>query len=416
MQIDEAMSLLGAMQWRHGFQDVHPPFYYAWLELWSQVSFSEWWLRSSSVMASLLSLVLWIRLLRHWRPELVFACIFMLVTSFCDIQQAREVRMYVWLEFWVLAYLCAFLENKGRLAALALAAACFTHLFGLFLIPLSLLTAKLQGVSAWSRWNTAVLALWLAWGIPHYWGQRQHPLSLRQRPDLMMAIEAIGRLLSGRVAAFGDNFSIILGGLTLLWIFWRRPACPRLIYFWAFFPWVTIWLVSRLTPLQMFEFKYLAWTLPAWIYLLAASIAPRFLLPAWSVLNLVGVLPWLLYPHQWQADWRGVAQYVQDQPLTIYVHPSMMAAPLLYYGLSSPHLQLVDEWEQLQPAAGKDLIWVTTLNHPYVIQQRLRLGLEKFWHLEKERNFTSQLPSSEIRVGFWHWQQALPRPEEKQER
>ena len=46
-QIDEAMSLIGAAQWRHGFQDVHPPLFYAILEIWAQLSTGEFWLRSS---------------------------------------------------------------------------------------------------------------------------------------------------------------------------------------------------------------------------------------------------------------------------------------------------------------------------------------------------------------------------------
>lgn len=397
-QIDEAMSILGAAQWRHGFQDVHPPLYYGLLEQWARFGLSEFWLRSSSVLASLWSLMLWVRLVRHWRPELVIPCGLMLAVSFADLQQAREIRMYAWLQLWSLAYFVAWLENRRGLAALALLAASFTHLFGLFLFPLGFFCRP-----AWSRWLPMVLALWLAWGVPHYLGQQDHPLGLRQTPTLSMGVEAVGRLLCGRIAPFGDLFSLALGAMVLAWLLWRRPACPRLVYAWALLPWLSIWLVSRLTPLQIFEFKYLVWTLPAWIFLLAGSLRARYLLPVWVAVNLGGSLPFLAHPHRWLADWRGVALAVRANPDVVCVHPSMMAAPLFCYGYQSPRLQLVDEWAQVVPQ--RNMIWVSTPYHPFVAQQQLLLGVRKFWKLDRQIDFASLLPSSEIQVTFWQWSQ-----------
>ena len=407
IQIDEAMSVIGAAQWRHGFQDVHPPLYYALLELWATLGLSEFWLRSSSVLASLLALLLWLRLVRHWRPDLVLVCGLLLATSFSDIQQAREVRMYAWLQLWTLAYFVALYEKRRALAALALLAAVFTHLFGLFLVPLGLL-------KGWSRWTLVVCSLWAAWGVPHYLGQREHPLSLRQSPTLSMEVEAVGRLLGGRISAFGDPFSIGLGGLAILWLLWRRPRCPRLVYAWALLPWVSVWLVSNLTSLQVFEFKYLVWTTPAWIYLLAASAPARPLALVWLSVNLGSLLPWLHHPHAWLADWRGAALRLRAGQQPIYVHPSMMAAPLFYYGFQAPRLRLIDQWSQLAP--GDDMIWVTTPHHPYVVQQHLLDGVRKYWSQQEIQSFPSQLPSSEIDVSFWHWGQGRPSGKENQPR
>jgi len=407
IQIDEAMSVIGAAQWRHGFQDVHPPLYYALLELWAGLGLSEFWLRSSSVLASLLALLLWLRLVRHWKPELVLVCGFLLATSFSDIQQAREVRMYAWLQLWALAYFVALHEKRRALAAVALLAAAFTHLFGLFLVPLGLL-------KGWSRWTPVVCAVWLAWGVPHYLGQSAHPLGLRQSPTLSMEVEAVGRLLAGRVCPFGDPFSIAVGGLAIAWLLWRRPRCPRLVYAWALLPWISVWLVSTFTSLQVFEFKYLVWTTPAWIYLLAASTPALPLAVLWVAVNFWGLLPWLHNPHAWMANWRGAALALRagDQP--IYVHPSMMAAPLFYYGFQSPRLKLIDEWSQLVP--GSDMIWVSTPNHPYVAQQHLLEGVRKYWSQQRLQTFASQLPSSEIEVSFWRWGQGPPSSKENQPR
>ncbi len=409
-QVDEAMSLIGASQWRAGFQDVHPPLFYALLEQWSRFGLGESWLRASSVFASLAGLALWVRLLRHWRPELVVPCAIMLAVSFSDLQQARELRMYAWLQLWSLAFFVCTLEGRRKLAGLALLAACFTHLFGLFLFPLSFLSRRSRSM----RWSLVVAALWLAWAVPHYQGLRNHPLDLRQTPDLMMGLEAVGRLVGGRIAPFGDVFSVVLGVLVLAVLAWRRPACPRLVYAWALLPWLSIWTISRFTPLQIFEFKYLVWTLPAWVYLLASCVPIRLLLPVWAAINLWGALPYLQFPHRWLADWRGVGRALRAEAWPVYVHPSMMAAPLLYYGYQSPRLKLADEWLQLTP--GQDMIWVTTPHHPYVIEQKLLAGIGKYWKLEKQLDFPSDLPSSQIQVGFWRWQQAPPSREEKQGR
>lgn len=419
-QIDEAMSLIGAAQWRSGFQDVHPPLYYALLEQWGRLGLSEFCLRSSSVLASLLSLWLWSRLVRRYRPELVLPCVAMLALSFADLQQAREVRMYAWLQLWALAYFVAVLGRRPWLAGLALLAACFTHLFGLFLLPLGLLakartdSGEEEGpVGGW-RWPVVVFAFWLAWAVPHYLGQRDHPLGLRQAPDLSMEVEAIGRLLAGRIAPFGDSLSLGLGAVALACLLWSRPRCPRLIYGWALVPWLSVWLVSRFTPVQIFEFKYLIWTLPAWIYLLASALPARVLVPAWSLINLWGCVPFLQAPHRWLADWRGVAQVLRRGARPVYVHPSMMAAPLFYYGYQSPRLKLADEWAQLEP--GHDMIWVSTPNHPYVAQQRLLVGVRQYWKLQEQVDFPSRLPSSEIQVTFWRWPQGGNAVKEKQGR
>ncbi len=415
-QIDEAMSLIGAAQWRHGFQDVHPPFYYALLEQWGRFGVSEFWLRSSSVLASLASLFLYTKLVRRWRPDLALTCGLLLVCSFAELQLAREVRMYVWLQFFSLSYFVARLQGRPMWAALALLGACFTHLFGLFLVPLGLLVAPSTAEEGRATWRSTVVvvALWLAWGVPHYLSQREHPLGLRQTPGLSMAVEAVGRLVAGRIAPFGDSVSLVVGGLALVCLLWRRPRCPRLVYAWALFPWISVWLVSRFTPLQIFEFKYLVWTLPAWIYLLACSLPARILLPGWLLLNLVGIVPFLRTPHRWLADWRGAAQALRPGSQVICVHPSMMAAPLFYYGFQSPRLKLVDEWAQVEPE--RDMIWVTTPNHPYVVQQHLLVGVGKFWKPEKKVDFASELPSSEIEVSFWTWVQGRDSGGEKQGR
>lgn len=378
------MSLLSAA----GLPDVHPPLFYWVLRVWG--FHSEAWCRSLSVLASLVSLGLCYRL---WRRLDV---VFLLAVGFAELQQARELRMYSWLEMWALAYFVCLTEGRRVLAAFALLAACFTHLFGLFLVPLG-----------GRRLTWAVLPLWLFWAVPHYVAQLGHPLGLRQAPSVLMAVEAVGRLVGGRVCPFGDTFSVGLGLLVLGWLAYRRPECPRWVWGWALGPWLTLFLVSWLTPLQLFEFKYLTWTSPAWAMLLVSSVPWRGLGPAWLFLNLWGFVPWLLHPGWWMADWRGVAEWLRARRgPPVQVHPSMMAAPLLFYYGGPETMQPVDEWKQVRP--GGPILWVTTPHHPFVRMQRLEIGLRRYWRLREQHEFASFLPSSVVWVGWWEWKGAPP--------
>lgn len=381
LQVDEAMSLLAAAQWTTNPDfDVHPPLFLILLDGWSHLALSEWWLRLLPVLANLGSLWVWWRLRGCWRSLL------MLVVSFAEIQQCREVRMYAWLEFFALAHVWSLQSGKQFASALTLAAACFTHLFGVFLVPLG-----------WfgKRWkHNWVLLPWLVWAVPHYLAHQDHLFGLRQTPTLWMAGEAVGRVAGGRVVAFGDLFSEVLGGAALLWLAWRRPKRPGWVYAWALGPWLTLWLLSRLTPIQLFEFKYLYWTTPAW----ACLFSDAWL--AWVVLNGVGLLPWLLFPHQYQADWRLVADFIRQTPgRRVVVHPSMMSAPLFYYGIQE--LQPLDEWSQMKPEGN--LLWITTPHHPFVVRQGLKVGLEKYWRCVRTLPLECSVPSCVIEVSLWDW-------------
>ncbi|MBT9582356.1 hypothetical protein IV102_03335 [bacterium] len=373
IQIDEAMSWLSSA----GYPDVHPPLFYWMLNGWARLGSGEFWLRTLPVLASLLALFLWARVSRNPLSVLLLA------TSFAELQQDREVRMYAFLELWAVAHLWALMSTRWWLAGLTLLAACFTHLFGLFLVPL-----------AWfwgCRRLYGVMLLWLMWAVPHYLGQLDHPLGLRQVPTLAMEVEAVGRLVTGRVAAFGDPLSLVAGALGVAWLAWR-PVCPAWVYYWALGPWLSLWLVSRFTPIQLFEFKYLVWTLPAWTLLLASSMP---LVWFWVGVNLWGAIPWLLWPDQTMADWRGVADRVRPAGLPVVVHPSMMAAPLLFYGLGPPRLQFVDEVGQIPQGP---MIWVSTPHHPYVVSQGL---LRHLRGLRGRTVFPSRLPSSVVEVSVW---------------
>lgn len=380
--------------------DVHPPLFLIMLEAWSRGGLSEGWLRLLSVLPSLVSLgVLW-RLSGFWglQPGQRRALLWMQALSFAGLQLAREVRMYSWLEFWALLHLLALQQRRGWLAGLSLLAACYTHVFGLFLLPLAYTGPRLR------LWRTQLLAmlLWLPWAWTHYRHQFSHPLDLRQLPSASVLLEAVGRIASGRLAAYGDPASLWAGAALMLALLsvlgLRRPVHIQVLAL-AILPPLSAWLVSRTTPLQIFEFKYFYWTHAAWATLALFSLPrlPAMVALVWAWLNLAALVPLLLMPHNWLANWRQTAEMTRSRS-PVVVHPSMMSAPLLYYGVV---LKPVDEWSQLQP--GQDMIWVTTPHHPYVVRQGLWRGIERYWRRVSRETLRSQLPSSEIEVVDYRW-------------
>lgn len=419
LQIDEAMSLLAALQWRtNPYFDVHPPLFPAMLSAWTQGGSGEAWLRTLPVLGSMLTLLFWIPVGRRLglTSAQTLTSLLLLAVSWADLQQARELRMYAWLGAWASLYYLAVLSRRWLLAALALGAAVYTHLFGLFLVPLGWFCRPSRGRLAVLQ--LGVIAVWVPWAWHQAAVHAQHPFGLRQSPSVAQLVEAVGRLVVGRIEAFGDPLSLAAGALVLAWLAWSRPRVSGLLYAWAFAPWLTLWFVSLLTPLHLFEFKYLVWTLPAWAALLACSLPARPLCVAWLLANaLAGWFWWLPDPHRWFANWREVARTVRTLDARIpivVVHPSMMSAPLLYYGLGGPRLQPLDEWSQVRP--GLPMIWVTTPNHPYVGSLHLLDGVRKYWKLQWMQRWESELPSSVIEVTQWAWAgpQAFSPPAEKQ--
>lgn len=410
VQVDEAMSVLAAAQWRtNPHFDVHPPFYPALLATWAQVTLAEFWLRLLSVLASVGCLAAFWPLGRRLglSTAQALAGALLLAVSFSDLQQAREIRMYAWLGLWTSLHFLAVLARRWRWAGLTLLAACFTHLFGLFLFPLGWLAARCRSLLLL---QCVVVLAWLTWAVPQAQAHRDHLFGLRQSPSAATLVEAVGRLIGGRVAAFGDPLSLALGAVLLGWLAWRRPPIHPLMYGWALLPWLGLWLLSALTPLQLFEFKYLVWTLPAWVGLLVASARLEIVTLLWALLNLAGAVPWLLFPHRWMADWRGVAVYAAAHRVPVVVHPSMMSAPLLYYGVRA---QGVDGWQQVKPQ--QPMVWVSTPHHPYVGSLHLLDGVRLYWRRVRDRRFPTLLPSSEVDVSLWEWvgPQALSPSREK---
>ena len=406
----EALDIPGLMREIH---EVHPPGWFLGLRFWALFGTSEAWLRASSALAGVLTIPMtaWLGLelqegRREWRQGTVAAGL-LLATSAWHAQYSRELRMYPWLGLLLLVQLVAFLRcaRKGgwgwlALSGLAGAAACWVHYFGLFgplLTGLWMVRHRRDLVWAWVASTFLALALFAPWlpSLALQFGAQD--LELRGRPGWLALPELLGRMASADLFPVGSPVYLVLALLPLGFLVaaWRqRQALDALL--WLVLPPAIAWGASQFTPLRVFEFKYFVWCAPFLALLQGQVMDPpgRWTRIILSSVLLVQVTAWallLFHPAAANQDWRAVAaEILRDAPpdAAILVQPSMMAAPLLYYGVPPGRMTPVDvpTGQDLQGLVGRSTVWlVTTPYHPMAARVRLEQALDQVLRRERCR-------------------------------
>lgn len=380
--------------------DVHPPGFFWLLKLWSRLGgYSETWLRLLPVLAGWLCLLALYWLARELDQPPV-APVALLAVSCYHVQYSRELRMYPILCLFAILGLAALARGlHGRKAWLVLAALCFcaadwTHYFGLLIPFVGIALVRLDSAMRWLvTWGLSFLGFlpWLA-------GFRSpaQDLTLRMLPSVQDLLEMWGRMAAGDYGPV-DNLWYAAGGLVVVGLVgWDRR---RLTLFWVVGAPLVVWLMSRFTPFRAFEYKYFVWCAPA----LALVVARHRLL--WAPFAGINLVVWALLviaPSGQGQDWRGAAQMLAErQPgAVVLVHPGMMAAPLLYYGMPADGMRPTDDLD-LTSLEGAEEVWlVFTPHHPLAVQKELEMRLSQAgW----KRTFVSvdekrALPSAVVRV------------------
>jgi len=409
--------------------EVHPPGWFLALHLWARLGHSEAWLRASSALAGLLAVPVTVWLgteLRGGRgglgPGVVMAGL-LLATSAWHIQYSRELRMYPLLGLLVLGHLVAFVRfarTGGRgwlaLSALSAAAAFWVHFFGLFAPVLSglwMLRHRRDRMVAWLGATALALLLFGPW-IPSLLGQLgAQDLELRGRPGGWALPELAGRMASADLLEAGAPIYLVLAAIPLAFVLaalrLNRGLDPLL---WLVVPPLLAWGVSQFTPLRVFEYKYFVWCAPFLALLQGEVLDPprrwtRCVLWGLVLIHLAfwGLL--VLHPAAANQDWRAVATEIRrDAPVdaVILVQPSMMAAPLLYYGVPPAWMTPLDipDQDNLKALRGRQVVWlVTTPNHPLVVRTGLEKALDQVLWRERGRqrpDGKAWLPSACTRV------------------
>lgn len=407
--------------------EVHPPGWFLLLHGWAAFGTSEGWLRLSSALAGILAVPVTVWLgteLRAGRPgPAPVVAGLLLATSAWHGEYSRELRMYPLLGLLLLVNLAAFLRHLrtgGRswlaLAILAGGAAPWVHYFGLFgplLTGLWVLRHRRDALGTWLAASGAALLLFAPW-LPSLAGQfSAQDLGIRARPGWLALPELLGRMASADLLPSGSALLVALAlgpAAFLVLALWRRRGLDPLL--WLLVPPALAWGLSQFTPLRVFEFKYFVWTAPFLALVQGEVLDPpgRGARPALVAVLLVHLATWgalLFHPAAANQDWRAVAsEILREAPedAVVLVQPSMMAAPLLYYGVPPGRMKPLDmpTRESLQVLQGHRVVWlVSTPHHPLVVATGLEEALDRVLVRRFGRQRPDEgawLPSAVIRV------------------
>lgn len=418
---DEAFSLLFAPQGPQAMlqgtlaqsgaaAEEHPLGYYLLLWGWLHLTgVSVWSGRLLSIAASLGSLWIAFRLgQRLFGERSALTATLLLALSPFQVHYAQEIRMYAWLNLWLMAAALAYwrAQESQRLRhwlefALFCALAQYTHtLAAFFLLPLAawpLLRRQGDTARAVLAAGLGAVLLYLPWllHLPEqfakvnqaYWVEKPGPeklfsLILYYFPHLPLPAAWLGPGL------FAGLSVLALAGLQT----WRTPRKPEgalWAFYLAFVPagllfgvsqWKPVYIERALLPSASIFFLWLAWTLtetrlPQMLRRLALTLTlVAFGLGLWQHLTYAG------FPY---APYAALGQTLSQriQPGDVIVHSSKLSLlPLRLLAPSLPQVFVQDppgsSVDTLAPVTQR-VLGVTSAASP----QAASAGAERVWVL-----------------------------------
>lgn len=434
--------------------EVHPPLHFYYLHPWiaavSPGAFAhgggEAWLRLSSLPWALLTVWLTFSLAERLggRRVAVGAGLLVAASNFL-VYYSLELRMYAMLTTLEVGAAWAAFERRWWGGAALCLVAFFTHYEAVWFIAALGLFCVLQDRAEWRRWLGPSLLLVLLLGVwaPVMASQAGHQaFTLRDAPSWPQAVELFFEM------GWGVTWPVPLPGWRVedgalpLWKWaglvvallvgagvWRaEPRARSLLACLLLLPLAAVFVVSNVTSLRVFEYKYMQPLIPVVCIALAMWLAPHGKqaparrcagVAVVGAVLLVNLAAWAVFLRDaaWYGpqDWRGVATEVAEHlgpGEVVVVHPSMMAVPLLVYAWlgeprlftasGAPRVAGVDEADgpvlrdALSSAPGG--FFVTPLAHPYVAQQRLLEHLPAPWRATFAGETSSFWPANRIAI------------------
>jgi uncharacterized membrane protein len=273
--------------------DVHPPFYFILLWLWTKLAGdSELGLRILSAWMGMLALAgtcaLGARLL-DWRGA--WMAVILLGTSGFFLYYAREARMYslmillVVLSTWAYhAWVGRGSQRAGMLYALLIALCLYTHYHGTWILVvhgLHMVLCEPRRVPQWVGWLAVSGLLYLLW-IPFVFGQIQtHPQGPFAVP-LPTRLDTLVWLI--RVLTSDMGWLMLLPVAPVFFSIRQQWKTISLLAIWLIaFPAIVLALNAWLMPL--YQIRYLIAILPAGALLVALGLRQL----RWQWLTLIGL-------------------------------------------------------------------------------------------------------------------------------
>jgi mannosyltransferase len=294
--------------------------YHAFMQLWTSVGDSEWWLRLPSVLAVALAAALTAVLGRHLGLNgLIAGLVFALFPA--TSHYAQYARVYALTILLAVAATLALVRalDAPKASRWAAYVACvlglgLSHLIALLLLPVHAVYSVWRHGRLTVAWALAFLLPVVAL-IPFVIISHGTVPAFGRPTTVGMLIDGGVKLAHGRTGLIFTALVISAIGLALLWPGLRDVRRAALPLLWCTLPPVVLLVTTAWFPL--WQSRYLAFTLPGWALLSAWAIARVPRRPA--VIIAVGLAVLTIFP-QWQqrqfdsrGDPRTVAAIIADQ-------------------------------------------------------------------------------------------------------
>lgn len=361
----------------------------------------------------------------------------LLATSPYLIWYGQEAKMYTLLLALIVAAVIAYLRalagagNRWWLGFVIITSLSFyTHILSPLILLVFGLVAGLypeQWRQQWRAWLVSMLGLTLpylplaVWQVPLLLAgfESGHPYyPLREISSLLLQLYSSGLLRFAGVLPMILFAFLLLTGLFSQNRSSQRPAWRArwVVIFWCFLPPLAVYLISW--RVQVFEDRYLIYTVPAFYLLIAWGLTSLRSQARWLaalglglilVINLSGV--WRQQNQPIKADFRAAAAYLAAQPLppaTMMVQTPYLQHTLDYYyknnytflegiwtnGGQSPD-SVADQMAAL--TAGLTELWLVVSEEDLWDERHLtRSWLDTHARLVDEAHF--------VRVSVYHYQ------------
>ncbi len=387
--------------------EVHPPLYFLLSHFWMSICSDEWFLRMSSVVFSILSVyATWLTALEIYDKKT--ACIASCIIAFSSFDRslAQEFRMYSLLEFLYIfsflifiKYLKSFKSKHLIILTILNSAGLYTHYLFVFavLTQTIIFTLKKSGdIKRYLIHIACVFTAFLPWVVYFLKNTKMQDFSLREAPGFSQLTVLIQQIIFGPFIDI-PSLQATLICISALLLILAAAKSSKDINLAAGIPLFCIFIISSLTSLRIFEFKYFVVIVPFVSLMLANTIRrnPHKTLSAVIVssillLNLISIKNDCFEEKFLGQNWREAGNILNNNTNEndlILVNPSMMSAPVYYYYGGRAQIRPADKAERSfikEFSQYNRLLLVTTPNHPYAIQTGLKIWMDNYYIKQKE--------------------------------
>lgn len=310
--------------------DFHPPLYYLFLKLWSNIfGYSEISLRFPSVIFGVLTIYIVYLIGRKISNAKIglIAAVFIAVNPLA-VYYSQEARMYSTAMMLVTASVLFLLHKKRLLFVFSLALTLYTDYMPYLMLPVLFMysSATILSCLLLLPWTPFLFnQLTAGASVSNSWGDTLGRTNMKNL--LLVPV----KFIFGRISV--DNkilYAVITVPILAIYSYFLSRSREKILWFWLLAPLLLGAVISFKLPIFSY-FRFL-FVLPPFLLLLAkgAQNSNFFKVLIISV-SVISLAMFNLYPRYQRENWREAAKYMQNARGNIIMPSLAQAAPLNYY-------------------------------------------------------------------------------------